>query len=393
MAAREVKVGLFVLTGFVLLSVVVFLIGDERSLFEPKEGYVAVFDDVEGLKRGSPVRMGGIDVGSVRSIEYSEKVDDKQLYVKMSIVANAATRIREDSRATIAPKGMLGDKMIEITVGSASLERIPEGGTVPLGERTDLFSQIGTLGEKASGVMENLEKATGTVADDQFREDLQSSANSMAKILKALNEGDGYAARLLNDPSEAEKLSKTLTALQRTSLELNRTVHKVGNIVDRVERGPGFAHEVIYGDTPTKTLEQFGSAAGEVATTLRGIREGNGLAHSVIYGDEGSAQLMGNLNAMSTDLRHIVADVRKGKGTIGALLVDPSIYEDIKMMLGNVNRNKALRALVRYSIRRDEKVSKVEVKDPSPARPAPGSGIDVKVGAATKGGDRDEGTD
>jgi phospholipid/cholesterol/gamma-HCH transport system substrate-binding protein len=70
---------------------------------------------------------------------------------------------------------------------------------------------------------------------------------------------------------------------------------------------------------------------------------------------------------MSKDLRHIVADVRAGKGTIGALLVDPSVYEDVKMLLGNVERNKTLRALVRYSIKRDEKAPSVEVVDPSPA--------------------------
>ena len=76
---------------------------------------------------------------------------------------------------------------------------------------------------------------------------------------------------------------------------------------------------------------------------------------------------MGNINAMSRDLRHIVADVRAGKGTVGALLVDPSVYEDIKMVLGNVDRNKTLRALVRYSIKQDEKAPRVDVADPKPA--------------------------
>ena len=69
---------------------------------------------------------------------------------------------------------------------------------------------------------------------------------------------------------------------------------------------------------------------------------------------------------MSDDLRQIVADLRAGKGTLGALLVDPSVYEDLKMVLGNVERNKALRALVRYSIRRDE-ASGATVRDESSA--------------------------
>ena len=91
------------------------------------------------------------------------------------------------------------------------------------------------------------------------------------------------------------------------------------------------------------------------------------MARSFIYGDTQSSEVMGNLNAMSRDVRQIVADMRAGKGTLGALLVDPSVYEDLKMLLGNVDRNKTLRALVRYSIKRDEKAGSVEVRDPTPA--------------------------
>jgi hypothetical protein len=61
-------------------------------------------------------------------------------------------------------------------------------------------------------------------------------------------------------------------------------------------------------------------------------------------------------------------------------LVDPSVYEDLKMLLGNVQRNQALRALVRYSIQRD--APGVEVVDPAPlSTHAPKS-----TGAAAKGG-------
>ena len=108
--------------------------------------------------------------------------------------------------------------------------------------------------------------------------------------------------------------------------------------------------------------------ADELGTTLKGIREGNGLARSVIYGDDSSQAMMSNLNQASSDFRQIVSDMRSGKGTLGALLVDPSVYEDLKLMLGNVERNRALRALVRYSIKRDEKSPAVEVRDPSPVR-------------------------
>jgi len=83
-------------------------------------------------------------------------------------------------------------------------------------------------------------------------------------------------------------------------------------------------------------------------------------------------------------VKTVVEGIRAGRGTIGALMVDPSVYEDLKSLLGNVERNKTLRALVRYSIRRDEKVAPVEAPDPPAAAPG-GSDVSRSVGAESSG--------
>ena len=367
---REVKVGAFVLAGLFVVGTVIFLIGDQRQLFASKEDFNAVFNDVNGLTRGSPIRMGGIDVGAVSKITYSEDATDPKLYVIFTVVENEARRIRADSVARIENKGLLGDKMVVITIGSPQKPRIEPGGTIPTEEARDMgqmLTKLGDIGTKAERVLANLEKTTGALSDQKFTNDLKSSVSSLSGILHSLDQGDGYAGRLLRDPAESEKLSRTMANLERASAELNRSAQGMNQVLDRVRTGPGFAHELIYTDGPGKTLNQFGQAAEEVSATLRGVREGNGIARSMIYGDDQSQQVMKNLNEMSVDLRQIVADMRAGKGTVGALLVDPSIYEDIKMVLGNVERNKTLRALVRYSITRDEKTRGVVVKDPTPA--------------------------
>ena len=67
---------------------------------------------------------------------------------------------------------------------------------------------------------------------------------------------------------------------------------------------------------------------------------------------------------MSEDLRSIVAEMKAGKGTLGGLLVDPTIYEDLKSAVGNVERNQVLRALVRYSIKADEGEAKAPAVQP-----------------------------
>jgi phospholipid/cholesterol/gamma-HCH transport system substrate-binding protein len=398
--SREVKVGAFVAAGLLVAGLVVFLIGDERRAFAKKDRYYVVFDDVQGLTRGSPVRMGGVDVGQVQGVAYGEDARDSRLRVSMDIVRAEARRIRTDSVATIGAKGLLGDKMVVIRVGSPDKPQVEVGATIRSEAPTDLSQitdRLAAISEKADSVMSNLQKTTDTLADPAVREDLRSTVASISHILKSVDEGDGYIAMLLRDPAEAKRLSHAVANLERASGELDGILLGVNTAVGRVNHGPGFVHEVIYGEGPNQAIAQIGRAAGELATTLEAMRNGNGLAKSVIYGDDATQQLIGDLNKITRDAREIVEGIKAGKGTIGALMVDPSVYEDVKLLLGNVERNKALRALVRYSIQRDEKVQPVEVKDPVESRaaetgppPPPsrvgGSGAGAAVGATGRVG-------
>lgn len=371
--SREVKVGAFVAAGLLVAGLVVFLIGDERRAFTKKDRYYAVFSDVQGLTRGSPVRMGGVDVGQVQSVAYGEDPRDSRLRVTMDIVRSEARRIRTDSVATIGNKGLLGDKMVVIKVGSADKPPILAGGTIqsePPMDLSVLTDRLAVISEKAETVMSNLQKTTDTLADPVVRDDLRRTVHSISNIVESVDKGDGYIGRLFHDAAEARRISHSVANLERASGELDGILNGVNSTVARVNHGPGFAHDVVYGEGPTQAIDQIGRAAGELATTLEGIRTGNGLAKSVIYGDDATQQLVSDLNKIAASAREIMDGIRAGKGTIGALMVDPSVYEDVKLLLGNVERNKALRALVRYSIQRDEKIQPVEVKDPAVPRAA-----------------------
>jgi phospholipid/cholesterol/gamma-HCH transport system substrate-binding protein len=175
--------------------------------------------------------------------------------------------------------------------------------------------------------------------------------------------------RLIRDGEEADRLSRAVKNLENTSSRLNQILDEVNTAVERVNQGPGLAHEVLYGEDGAKAVAQFGRAADEVALTLQGIREGDGIAHQVLYGggDANSQKIVEDIAAITGDFRILARNLREGKGTHGALMVDPSVYEDVKVLLGNVQRNEVLRALVRYSIQQDEQRPRVEVRDPEPA--------------------------
>jgi phospholipid/cholesterol/gamma-HCH transport system substrate-binding protein len=371
--AREIKVGAFVLVGMVLAGMVIFMIGEERQLFSSKVPFRAVFSDVEGLKRGSTIRMGGVDIGNVAKVAYSDNADDLNLYVTLQIVDTEARRIRKNSRVKIDAKGLLGDKVITILSGSPDQPVLKPGDVIPTDKDSqDLASALGRVGNisiKTEQIVENVAKITGEFADAKFTSDLKSSAQSLNNVLSSANTGDGYVSKLMNDPAEAQRIGHTISALEHSAAELEKTLAAVTAVAQRIDKGPGLVHEVIYGEGSTKSIEQIGAAAEQLALVLRGIREGNGLARAALFGDDSSQQINKRVERILGEVEGILADVRAGKGTLGALLVDPSVYEDLKVVLGNVERNKALRALVRYSIQSSGTERAVEVKDP-PAAPA-----------------------
>ena len=347
----ELRVGIFVVLALLIGSTLVFVIGSRRSLFESMVRYEAVWQDVGGLRGGSPVRIGGVDVGVVEAVNLQR---DGKTLVTIDIVEEHAGLIRQGSLATIGGKGLLGDKLVNISVGSGPPLR--EGARIRTEESTEIsayLTKAGRIVEDAEQITKNLRVATEGFADPELGANASNAVRDLAKVMNMAAEGDGALQRLMTDRALAEQLDETLASLRSTSTELARTSRSFRNIAEEVERGDGTAHELIYGDSGTQLIRNLARASDEIATLLGDIRTGDGTVHDLIYEDDADA-LVQNLTAMSTDLRAIVADIRAGRGTIGGLLVDPSIYEDVKRLVGDLQRNEILRSLVRYSIRQDD---------------------------------------
>lgn len=352
---RSIKVGIFVLLGLTLTAVIIFMIGDKRNYWHKEVTYQASFADVAGLKPGAPVRMGGVDVGAVTRVGHSPKPEDPRIYVTIEVVEAESIRIRRETIASVANKGLLGDKMIELSSDGTG-DHLPPGSMIKTEEPVDLskyLTKVEEIMNKAEKVVDNVEVGTRTLSDPKFADDIKGSVHDLRVIMDGVAQNDSVVHRALLDPHEGQKFDRILSNAQDMTANLD-------DFTEHVKTGPGIAHALVYDG------EMSAHAAGalqEVHQDLVAIRQGNGIVHALVYGDNDTQHLMGNVNAMSDDLRTIVANLKAGKGTLGALLVDPSVYEDIKSVVGNVDRNDVLRALVRYSIKADENhPTRVEVK-------------------------------
>ena len=348
---RQLKVGLFVILGLTLTMAAVFLIGDTRGLWERKIRYRTAFQDVAGLKPGAPVRMGGLDIGGVTSVDHSSNAGDARVFASLAISRKESARIRADTVARVVNKGLLGDKMIELTVGSPEASLQDPQQLIASEEPNDVFSVATKVAAATEQAIERIAPLAQALGDPKLAADIKGSLADLHSLLDATVHGDGTVHRLFFDHREADEFSQLLVRLDGASTRLDGTLADLQDFTTHVKEGPGLAHALVYDGQVSKDVA---GTMTELHEDLRAIREGNGLAHALIYGDSSSQHVASNLNAMSDDLRAIVGDVRRGKGTLGALLVDPTIYEDLKSVVGNVERNEVLRALVRYSIKADE---------------------------------------
>ncbi len=377
---RSVRVGIFVLAGVVLATLAVFLIGDNRRAWDRKITIFATFNDVVGLRAGSPVRMGGLDVGSVTRVKYGENTADPKVYVQMAIARDEGRRVHADTVARIVGKGLLGDKMVELIGGDPNSPAVADGAYIA--SETDpkdigkALEKLEGVAHKAEATMEAVQRTTEQIADPRLAEDLRGSIFALRSILDGVVQKDGVAHRFIFDPEEGRRFDRILANLDTTTANLAHVSADARDISARAKSGPGLVHTLVYDD---KLGSSTAGTMAELHDALKGMRTGNGLAHSIVYGDESASgqHVMNNLAEMSDDLKAIVKDMRAGRGTIGALLVDPSVYEDIKGIVGNVERNDVLRALVRYSIKQNENVNPNANANPRPrqvdAKPSGGA--------------------
>src|SRR5277367_3149774 len=114
-AEVEIKVGLFVSIGLGLIMLAILLLGGANSLFTRNNTYFSHFPSVEGLISGAKVVIGGLQVGTVDSVEFD--AERKDIRVRIEVARKYAEWIRKDSTLEIMTQGVLGDKYISVTSG------------------------------------------------------------------------------------------------------------------------------------------------------------------------------------------------------------------------------------------------------------------------------------
>lgn len=351
---RLAKVGAFVSLALMMLVVVVAMLGRSRSLFASKSLLHTEFDNISGLTVGSPVRLAGVDIGMVQKIHFDADPKRKRVRVVLGVQTSYLTRIREDSVAHLSSKGLLGDMLINITVGSAELAPLKGGSHLASAESQGMTEVVSAVQDGIGEVRHLVGQVDGRVRvmlSDEVAHDFQRMMRSTANLMEGIEKGNGVLHDLVYKHSLAQSLAGLSGEAQQAALHLHHVMARIDHVMAAIEQGQGTLHSLIYGDQGSKLIAELRNASADLAAVVSEVRRGKGPLHALIFNDK--SNMLGDLAATARILRVLAEETQQGRGTVGGLLKDPSVYEDLKQILGTVKRNTLLKLLIRSAINRD----------------------------------------
>jgi len=386
----QLRIGALVLVGIVLFIGFVLSIGKRSTLFEEHYSLWASFSSTEGLAAGSPVRLAGVTVGNVTRITFGREPRDRRIAITLNVERRVQDRIRDDSVASIGTIGLVGDKVLDITVGSYDRPVLQPGAQLASMDPPDYFRLL----QKGDRILDNVTRISASL--DEFfsgggkteKRTLNDALLSLRTTLVEIEKGEGLAHDLIYGKEGAEllgrvdRMAKTLERLaqaietergllhaliytpeEETLGRLTSTLDRADVLLKDVKEGPGLLHTLIYDREGAELMARLGRTSERLDALLRSVQEGQGLIPALLFDPErvkvvdDLQSAAAGLRALTGDLQIVVTRLRQGEGTLGALLEDPTVYEDLSALLRGANRSLILRSLIR-STREDGAIEK-----------------------------------
>src|SRR5438105_290143 len=241
----------------------VYALGARARLFESRYTVHADFTEVGGLNEGATVRLAGVQIGRVKRVNLPAEPGGK-VRVDLTIAKRFGNRVRKNSVARIETQGLLGDRIVELTVGTAEAPPTKDGDVVLARDPTD-FSKIVSEGaqtvKNVAALAESLKGTADGLRQSRLVEDASATLASarkvtdqVSRIVGEVEQGRGWAHALIyEEPVALRKINDVIASTQR--------------LLDRVERGEGAAG-VLTSETSTAAARSGASCSAACSRAL-----------------------------------------------------------------------------------------------------------------------------
>jgi phospholipid/cholesterol/gamma-HCH transport system substrate-binding protein len=326
----EIKVGALLLVAFALLAGFVVVMGGLS--FQPSFTVYVDFDNPGGLKVGAPVRIAGVKVGRINALEFRGGKLDAKSHEREPLIRVVATlenqykdSVHDDARWFVTTQGVLGEFYLAIDPGNPDRPTLKDGSVVRgispprldllMSEAYELLHRayVGItdnekeIGETFDGLHRTL-KGTGDFFDrnspklDRVVDDVQSITGDAHDTLLAARE------KYVDNP----QITRILNDLEATSETVNENL------------GP--------------LLKDSRKLAGDASRLADALGSEEQIArYREITRDVADAS--GRAKLAARDAQDLVSRIKQGKGTVGALMMDEALYDDIQELMRDLKHN------------------------------------------------------
>jgi phospholipid/cholesterol/gamma-HCH transport system substrate-binding protein len=271
---NPLKVGLLTLAAMASVVVMSLKITQNQSGFGKHVQYQTILKDASGIFEKTPIKVAGINAGKIKTIE----LEGSEALITFEILEKI--KITPTAKLKIKSVGLLGDKFIDMDLGDQTGERLPEGSTII----TEGGEGMESIAKDASQVLKEVKEIAATVKES-LRDD--EGKNLIKEIVVNINDMTASLKRITT--GNEDKINKIVSDIEALSAQLAYET-------DRYQQ-----------DSLMHDLAKVGP-------------------------------IMDKVDAAVSDLKIIMADVKDGKGTVGKLLRDDAVVDQVSQTLSSVNR-------------------------------------------------------
>lgn len=346
LAWSQLKVGVLTIAAIAITLVLIFSLTGTRGFAWQRYSLKARFQNVAGLAAGSPVRVAGVEVGSVTDVAFA----GEDVEVTFEVNQAHRPRITSGSVARLGSVSLLGESAVDITPSSTGTP-IPEWGYVPPGKTAavlaDVTDQASQGISELTALLQDVRRGRGTVGklmtEDALYGELQRFVASAGSLTESMRQGRGTIGRLVSDPASANALEASLKNIEAVTRQLGSGEGSLGKLL----KDEGFSRSLTSATTQLDTLVgRMNSGEGTIGKLATDPALFNRLS-----------SVTERLDTLTTRLNELVTRLNEGEGTAGRLLKDSQLYEnmnkvtrELSALLAEITKNPRKYLNVKVSI-------------------------------------------
>lgn len=318
--------GLTVLFASITLAVLIFVMSGTGGWFTSKITIKSYFDNAGGLREGAPVRLAGVDIGNVKTVQIVNDKPATPVLVTMKVNTKFSFNLRKDSITVLSTEGILGETYVDIDSSVAKGPEAKDGDTLAARGQPDIQDVV----RASQGTLQNMDALLKRL--DRILAFVESGQGSIGKVIydsalyDRLNATVGEFKGLMDDVQSGKGSLGPLLTSDEAYKKAMAAVDKLNMIVDDLQQGKGSAGKILKDpelyDNANKTIANIRQLTDDINAGKGAIGK---MTHDQEFADR-LQTLMANLSTLSSRLE-------KGEGTAGMLFKDPALYNNSNQML------------------------------------------------------------